>query len=121
RPAAPAVGLRTEPLPPTVAAFAAPTAAPAAGRIIPAAPSATPSAPKPAPLPEAKDRKGLDSLITQVAAVSSSQKVTPVIAPTVSSVANVRTMSGRFDTTGQVQTASGFTGSAIRPIGQGFR
>jgi hypothetical protein len=113
--AAPALGLRTEPLPAAASAFA-PQAPSSAGRIVPAAP-------KPAPLaPEAKDRKALDSLISQVAAASVSERVAPVAPPTVSSVTSVKTMTGRFDTAPQgPKDTSGFTGSIIRPLGQGFR
>jgi uncharacterized protein YcbK (DUF882 family) len=120
-PASP-VGLRTEPVAPAVSAFAAQPTLPAAGRIVPAAPAAVATAPRPTPLPEAKDRKGLDSLISQVAAASGSQKITPVMAPSVATVTNVRTVSGKFEpSAGASQTASGFTGSVIRPMGQTFR
>jgi uncharacterized protein YcbK (DUF882 family) len=111
RPAA--MGLRTDPLPPTVTAFAAPPV----GRIVPAA-----SVPKPVPLePEGKDRRALDNLISQVAAAQTTQRVTPVAPPTVSALTGARTVTGRFEATPAREQTSSFTGSAIRSISQGFR
>jgi hypothetical protein len=118
-PASASVGLRSEPLPQSAAAFAPQPPSPA-GRIIPAAPSQQ-AATRPAPAPaEGKDRKGLDSLISQVAAASGSS-IAPVAAPTVASIANVRSLTGRFEARAQDGANAGFTGSAIRPLGQGFR
>jgi hypothetical protein len=123
-PAAPArsaaLGLRTEPLPASASSFAPQPALPS-GRIVPAAPAAQrPAAPTPAL--EAKDRKALDSLMSQVAAASAADKVAPVAPPTVSSVTSVKAMTGRFESAPQpAKDISGFTGSVIRPIGQGFR
>ncbi len=118
-----AVGLRTEPLPAAASSFA-PQPAPPAGRIIPAAPAAQTAAPSrpAAPQIEAKDRKGLDSLIAQVAMASGDSKVAPVATPSVAAISAVRTVTGRFEPKRDDTPASGgFTGSAIRPMGQGFR
>jgi uncharacterized protein YcbK (DUF882 family) len=128
RPATPAalqsaaVGLRTEPLPAAAAAFA-PSPAPPAGRIIPAAPAQAAAPVRPAAPPtEAKDRRGLDSLISQVAMASGDGKIAPVAAPSVSAIAGVRTVTGRFEAKrDETPAGSGFTGSAIRPMSQGFR
>jgi uncharacterized protein YcbK (DUF882 family) len=122
-PATPAtvVGLRSDPLPAATSAYA-PQAAMPAGRIIPAAPP-TPRAAAPAQpaAVEGKDRKALDSLISQVAARSSTQ-VAPVAAPSVSAISSVRTVTGRFEAKAAEQSSEGvFTGSAIRPLNQGFR
>ncbi len=121
-----ALGLRTEPLPPAALAYAAPQPAPQAGRLTPAAPQAaaaqTAAAPKPTPLAEAKDRKALDSLISQVAVASRRDSVAPVSAPTVAAITNVRGMTGKFENAPAPTTAAaGFSGSAIRPLNQGFR
>jgi uncharacterized protein YcbK (DUF882 family) len=135
QPEAAAVGLRTEQPPAAASAFAATQPIPAAGRIIPAAPALQPAqplppkpvvaaAPKPAPLPpEGKDRKALDQLMSQVATASDATKVAPVSMPSVSAVTSVRTMTGRFEPApaAERKEAGGFTGSVVRPIGQGFR
>jgi uncharacterized protein YcbK (DUF882 family) len=119
-----ALGLRSEPLPAAATAFAPQPASPA-GRIIPAAPvqaaGSAPAVQRPAAAPDARDRKALDSLISQVAVRSSSQ-VAPVAAPSVNAIASVRTVTGRFEQkAAETPADSGFTGSVIRPINQGFR
>jgi uncharacterized protein YcbK (DUF882 family) len=124
-----ALGLRSDPLPASASAYAAQAANPA-GRIIPAAPAqaapaqaapAQTTTSRPASAPDARDRKALDSLISQVA-TRSSGNVAPVTAPSVSAIASVRTVTGRFEPkTAETTADSGFTGSVIRPISQGFR
>jgi uncharacterized protein YcbK (DUF882 family) len=120
------IGLRTDPLPSGVISYA-PQAAPAAGRIVPAAPAApaVARASKPAPetsTPETKDRQALTSLISQVAVASAGGQVARVSAPTVSTITGVKTVTGRFDNAqSSAQGSAGFTGSAIRPLNQGFR
>jgi uncharacterized protein YcbK (DUF882 family) len=123
------IGLRTDPLPPSVLSYA-PQTAPSPGRIVPAAPVSAPATPVAAaarptpqqPAADSKDRKALDNLISHVAAASSAGRVAPVAPPTVSAVTGGRTVTGRFDGTGSASQADGgFSGSAIRPLGQGFR
>jgi uncharacterized protein YcbK (DUF882 family) len=110
-------GLRTgSPVQPTIAqpvtamAFAPVQPAP---RIIPAAPSAS----------AAIDRQGMNSLIAQVAMASSPARGNRVAPQTVAAVAEVKTMTGRFESAPAAPKSDGggFTGSAIRPLGQGFK
>jgi uncharacterized protein YcbK (DUF882 family) len=84
-----------------------------AARIIPAAPSAS----------AAIDRQGMNSLIAQVAMASSPTRGNRVAPQTVAAVAEVKTVTGRFESDPAVPKSDGggFTGSAIRPLGQGFK
>jgi Bacterial protein of unknown function (DUF882) len=119
---------RREPATPVTALAAAPPppAAPAAitsGRIVPAAPAQqAAAAPGGATQP---DRKAMTNLIAQTA-IAATPTSTRATAPTVSAIAAPRMLSGRFErpapvATQPVASASGFSGSAIRPIGQGLR
>jgi uncharacterized protein YcbK (DUF882 family) len=82
-------------------------------RIIPAAPSAS----------AAIDRQGMNSLIAEVAMASSPARGNRVAPQTVAAVAEVKTMTGRFESAPAATKSDGggFTGSAIRPLGQGFK
>jgi uncharacterized protein YcbK (DUF882 family) len=110
-------GLRTNsPVQPAAAPPAAAMAfAPAqpAPRIIPAAPSSS----------AAIDRQGMNSLIAEVAMASSPARGNRVAPQTVAAVAEVKTVTGRFETAPAAakSDSGGFTGSAIRPLGQGFK
>jgi uncharacterized protein YcbK (DUF882 family) len=84
-----------------------------APRIIPAASSAS----------AAIDRQGMNSLIAEVAMASSPARGNRVAPQTVAAVAEVKTMTGRFESAPAAPKSDGggFTGSAIRPLGQGFK
>jgi hypothetical protein len=123
-----AIGLRGEAEPIAATAFAPRQDSPA-GRIIPAAPVLVVAAPRPTAAqrpqagsaPNEQDRRALASLISSATATSVGDTA-PVRAPTVAAIANVRTVTGRFEANPQRdERASGFSGSAIRPIGQAFR
>jgi len=77
--------------------------------------------PQPA-APVAVDRKGMNSLIAQISAAANPDRGGRVAPVSVSSVAEIRTVTGRFDPAPSRPDAGGFTGSAIRPLAaQGFR
>jgi uncharacterized protein YcbK (DUF882 family) len=84
-----------------------------ASRIIPAAPAA----------PAAIDRQGMNSLIAEVAMASSPARGNRVAPQSVAAVAEVKTVTGRFESSPAAPKSDGggFTGSAIRPLGQGFK
>ncbi|MFM9975429.1 MAG: DUF882 domain-containing protein [Beijerinckiaceae bacterium] len=81
----------------------------------------------PAPLavaPDRKelDRKGLNSLISQVAIATRAERSGPVTPSSVASIAGSRSLTGKFETTTTENgTARGFSGSAIRPLGFGLK
>jgi hypothetical protein len=84
-----------------------------AARIIPAVPAAS----------TAIDRQGMNSLIAEVAMASSPTRGNRVAPSSVAAVAEVKTVTGRFEAAPAApkSDAGGFTGSAIRPLGQGFK
>jgi uncharacterized protein YcbK (DUF882 family) len=117
-PTASAAGLRTD-LPTNLPANAigyAPaqaSSAQAVQRIIPAAPIASA-----APV----DRKGMNSLLSQITTASNPARGARVAPTSVAAVTEVKTVSGKFETqTVQKSENKGFSGSAIRPIGSGFK
>ncbi len=69
------------------------------------------------------DRQGMNSLISQVATASNPARGNRVTPQSVADVAEVKTVTGRFESAPATAKAdtSGFTGSVIRPMGMGFR
>jgi Bacterial protein of unknown function (DUF882) len=119
--AASVVGLRTQaasvaPAPSSAVAAYAPAAS--LPRIIPAAPAQTVL---PAAAPAVVDRKGMNSLVSQIAAASSSERGGRVAPASVTALTGPKTVSGRFETPALGRSEEkGFSGAAIRPIG-GFK
>ncbi len=103
------IGLRTAPTSPPVAALGF---APA-----PSGPS-NPLASGPG---NAFDRRGLNSLVSNVSTASVAAAQTRVNPPSVTSLANPQGVTGRFGEASAPPPTSGFSGSAIRPLGTGFR
>ncbi|MGL4637629.1 MAG: DUF882 domain-containing protein [Beijerinckiaceae bacterium] len=132
-----AVGLRTQGAAPaaTVTAYAPAPAAPAAAaaaRIVPAAPvQAAPAQSSPAHsspaqtasvAPAAVDRKGMNSLVSQISAASSTERGNRVAPTSVTALTGLKTVSGKFETATPEKTeAKGFSGSVIRPMGGSFK
>ena len=80
-----------------------------------------PAAPQPLP-PPAIDRKGMNSLMAQIAATANPERGGRVQPPSVAAVAELKTVTGRFEPAQTKAEPAGFTGSAIRPLApQGFR
>jgi uncharacterized protein YcbK (DUF882 family) len=115
-PSAITVGLRTsapaEPTPqPSAITAYAPTPA-AQARIVPAAPNTAPKV----------DKQGMNSLMSQIATASSPARGARVAPASVAAVAEVKTVTGRFEPNAQPRAETGFSGSAIRPLAnQGFK
>jgi uncharacterized protein YcbK (DUF882 family) len=84
-----------------------------AARIIPAAPAAS----------AAIDRQGMNSLISQIATASNPARGNRVAPQSIAAVAEVKTVTGHFESAPAAPKSDGggFTGSAIRPLGQGFK
>jgi uncharacterized protein YcbK (DUF882 family) len=128
-PSAITAGLRTTPAeaaPAPSAAIAYAPAAQPAQRIVPAAPVQAAAAPTAAPAaaaPSAADRKGMNSLISQVATEANPARGARVAPASVAAVAEVKTVTGRFEPAAPAKPdTSGFTGSVIRPMSaQGFK
>jgi uncharacterized protein YcbK (DUF882 family) len=109
-PASPAIAA-TAPATPTVARSSAPAAT---TPVI-----ATPAA---ADMTKAKDKKSLDALMSQVAISANTNRGGPVAPASVASVANRSPLAGKFENKESQKTESnGFSGSAIRPLSNGFK
>jgi uncharacterized protein YcbK (DUF882 family) len=110
-PSAITAGLRTTPAEATTGALA----------YGPASAAPRPAAPQPLP-PPAIDRKGMNSLMAQIAATANPERGGRVQPPSVAAVAELKTVTGRFEPAQPRVEPAGFTGSAIRPLApQGFR
>jgi uncharacterized protein YcbK (DUF882 family) len=135
-PSAETVGLRTSSAAQAVANPSLPVASTSLGyapaqpmqRIIPASPSAaSPSASRPTAAnlestANAKDKKSLDALISQVATASSPARGGPVLAGSATTTAGRSGPAGKFEPKDTQKTdGSGFSGSAIRPISTGLK
>jgi uncharacterized protein YcbK (DUF882 family) len=129
-PSAITAGLRTAPVETAPTAAIAYAPAQPAQRIVPAAPVQAAAAPASAPAvavplaaPSAADRKGMNSLISQVATEANPARGSRVAPASVAAVAEVKTVTGRFEPASPAKSdTSGFTGSVIRPItSQGFK
>ena len=118
-PPAIAAGLRTS-LPSTALGYAPvqasstqPSSAQTGQRIVPAAPVG-----EVAPV----DRRGMNSLLSQISTASNSERGARVAPPSIDTVTSVKTLPGKFETPSvQKSDNKGFSGSAIRPIGSGFK
>ncbi len=122
-PSAITAGLRTgNPAPAT----ATPGTTPLANAPLASAMAFAPAQPAQRIIPAASasvDRQGMNSLISQVATASNPARGNRVAPRSVADVAEVKTITGRFDPAPAAVRAdtSGFTGSVIRPMGMGFR
>jgi uncharacterized protein YcbK (DUF882 family) len=67
------------------------------------------------------DKRGLNSLVANVSTASVAAPQARVNPPSVTSLANPQGVTGRFGEAGTQQSSSSFSGSAIRPLGTGFR
>jgi uncharacterized protein YcbK (DUF882 family) len=112
---------------PAVASASAPATRPAAPAATAPA-TATPAATIPATSPpvadatKAKDKKSLDALMSQVAISASPNRGGPVAPASVASVANRSPLAGKFENKENPKAeANGFSGSAIRPLSNGFK
>jgi hypothetical protein len=114
--------IRTAGLPEATRGMAAPLAfAPAPPRPpLPEPGRVVPAAPRPQPVETGVDRKGMNELLSRIAA-SRSETTARAVAPSVKAIVENRSLTGRFEATpARTETAS-FSGSAIRPLGNGFR
>ncbi len=110
---APQAATAPAPVSTVVTAYAPASAMP---RIIPASPVTT-SLPAPATV----DRKGMNSLVSQIAAASNTERGGRVAPTSVTALTGPKSVSGRFEAHQPAKPEDkGFSGSAIRPIG-GFK
>jgi len=79
---------------------------------------------QPAAAPASADRRGMNSLMAQIAATANPERGERVAPASISAMAGIKTVTGRFEvSTAEPRTErSGFSGGAIRPLApQGFR
>jgi uncharacterized protein YcbK (DUF882 family) len=103
------IGLRTAPMPATSSALGF------------APPQANPANPLASGPGNAFDKRGLNSLVANVSTASATATASRVAPASVTSLVNPQGVTGRFGDASAPPQTSGFSGSAIRPIGTGFR